>query len=73
MRASDFWRLMDDEFGSGYSRTLAADLVLAGLGGRTPVEALAAGLDPKQVWFAVCDMQDVPAERRWGRDRAPKS
>ncbi|MCW2133553.1 MULTISPECIES: DUF3046 domain-containing protein [Crystallibacter] len=71
MRISDFWRLMDDEFGPGYSRVLAADLVLTGLGGRTAMAALEAGIPPKSVWLAVCEMQDVPAERRLGRDIKP--
>ncbi|OFI36712.1 histidine kinase [Arthrobacter sp. SW1] len=68
MRISDFWRLMDDEFGSGYARVLAGTLVLAGVGGRTADQALAAGLEPRKVWLAICDVQDVPEERRLGRD-----
>ncbi|WP_043845807.1 DUF3046 domain-containing protein [Crystallibacter crystallopoietes] len=71
MRLSDFWRLMDEEFGSNYSRVLAADLVLTSLGGRTAAEALAAGIPPKAVWLEVCEMQEVPAERRLGRDIKP--
>ncbi|QTG79829.1 DUF3046 domain-containing protein [Arthrobacter crystallopoietes] len=71
MRISDFWRLMDDEFGPGYSRVLASDLVLTSLGGRTAAAALEAGIPPKSVWLAVCEMQDVPAERRLGRDIKP--
>lgn len=62
---------MDEEFGSGYSRVLAADLVLTSLDGRTAVEALKAGVPPKAVWLAVCDMQDVPPQRRLGRDIKP--
>ncbi|MHA7174771.1 DUF3046 domain-containing protein [Arthrobacter monumenti] len=73
MRMSEFWRLMDDEFGSGYSKVLADDLVLAGLSGRTAAAALRDGEDPRRVWFAICDVQDVPAERRWGRDIKPRS
>ncbi|MGW9413476.1 DUF3046 domain-containing protein [Arthrobacter cupressi] len=68
MRISDFWRLMDDEFGSGYARVLAGSLVLAEVGGRTADQALAAGVEPRKVWLAVCDVQDVPEERRLGRD-----
>ena len=64
---------MDDEFGSGYSRVLANSLVLAGVGGRTAVEALAAGRHPRDVWLAVCEVQDVPPERRLGRDIKPAS
>ncbi|MBG6217474.1 hypothetical protein IWX75_001929 [Arthrobacter sp. CAN_A6] len=72
MRLSDFWRLMDDEFGSRYSRSLAGDLVLAELGDRTALAALSGGVDPRRVWTAVCDAQDIPHERRLGRDVAPR-
>ncbi|MBD7995898.1 DUF3046 domain-containing protein [Arthrobacter sp. Sa2CUA1] len=72
MRISDFWRLMDDEFGPAYSRVLASDLVLTGLGGITASQALEKGVEPKRVWLAVCDMQEVPPERRLGRDIQPK-
>ena len=66
MRHSHFWDLMDGEFGRGYSRTLAHDLVIDGLGDRTAEQALAAGETPRQVWEAVCDAMQVPLERRWG-------
>ena len=72
MRISDFWRLMDDEFGAGYSRVLSNTLVLAGVGGRTANQALSAGVPPRQVWLAVCEVQDVPQERRLGRDVKPR-
>ena len=72
VRLSDFWRLMDDEFGAGYSRTLATTLVLAEVGGLTAAEALNTGVPPKMVWRAMCKMQDVPAERWLGRDIAVK-
>ncbi|AOT04024.1 hypothetical protein J2X01_000802 [Arthrobacter ginsengisoli] len=72
MRISDFWRLMDDEFGAGYSRVLSSSLVLAGVGGRTADQALSAGIPPRQVWLALCEVQDVPPERRLGRDVKPR-
>jgi hypothetical protein len=58
---------MDDEFGTGYARTVARDQVVAALGGRTAEEALAAHVPPRDVWFALCEVMDVPQERRWGR------
>ncbi|GAB7190635.1 hypothetical protein NUM3379_13410 [Kineococcus sp. NUM-3379] len=60
---------MDEEFGAGYGRSLAADQVLMALGDRSPAQALSDGVEPKEVWFALCDAMDVPAERRWGRER----
>ena len=68
MRLSDFWRLVDEEFGPGYGRSLTVDQVLMALGDRTPAQALADGVEPKEVWFALCDAMDVPAQRRWGRE-----
>ncbi len=67
VRHSVFWDLMDDEFGPGYSRTLAHDLVIDGLGDRTADQALAAGEPPRAVWDAVCEAMQVPLERRWGK------
>ena len=39
MRLSDFWRMMDDEFGAAYAHSLARDHVLGALGNRTPMQA----------------------------------
>ena len=73
MRVSTFWELMSHEFGVGDCRVLADDLVLSEVGERTATEALAAGVDPKSVWFAVCRAQDVPESRWWGPDQPPRS
>ena len=70
MRVSDFWRLVDDEFGAGYGRTLIRDQVLIGLRHRTAAQAFEAGVDPREVWVALCEEMDVPAARRWGKDVA---
>jgi hypothetical protein len=68
VRHSEFWQLLDDEFGPAYARTVARDVVVDVLGGRTAEQALAAGARPREVWLALCDAMEVPAERRWGRD-----
>src|SRR5450756_1702493 len=68
MRMSDFWRLMDDEFGAAYARSLARDHVLGALGNRTPLEALEAGVKPREAWLALCVDMDVPVERRLGKE-----
>ena len=72
MMLSSFWQLMADEFGAGYSRVLARDLVLGELEHRTAAEAIEAGVDPRTVWFALCRAQDVPESRWWGVDRPPR-
>lgn len=68
MKHSEFWQLMNDEFGRGYARSVGTDQVLAALGSRTPAEALDAGIPVKDVWVAVCDAMDVPPERRLGKE-----
>ncbi len=64
---------MDDEFGPGYSRSVARDQTLPTLQGMTVEAALADGVQPRQVWQAVCEAMSVPPERHWGFDRSPGS
>ncbi|PFG19352.1 DUF3046 domain-containing protein [Serinibacter salmoneus] len=80
MRHSEFWSVMDDVFGPVYARSLASDLVIGGLDGRTAQQALDGGEPPRAVWEAVCEAtgQDEavrylhrqdPQGRRPGRSR----
>lgn len=64
MRLTQFRELMEDEFGAVRAASLSRDHVFARLGGRTVEDALEAGLDPREVWHAVCDAYDVPYARR---------
>lgn len=64
VRLTRFWELMADEFGPVRAASLAADHAFADLGDRTVDQALEAGVDPKEVWRAVCEAFDVPRERR---------
>jgi hypothetical protein len=68
MRMSEFWRLMDEEFGVAYSRSLARDHVLGALGNRTALQALESGVSPREAWLALCTDMDVPVERRLGKE-----
>jgi len=72
MRESRFWFLMEGEFGASYSHVLADSLVLSQYQ-MTAKQSLEAGVSPRDVWEAVCEQQDVPVDRRLGRDIAPKS
>lgn len=73
MRLSHFNTLMTDEFGPAYAQVIARDLVLGSLGDRTADQALAAGEDPKDVWLALCEANQVPKERWAGKPAAKKS
>lgn len=64
MRVTEFWRRMDEQFGSVYAHSVAKDYVLAGLGGRTVTQALADGEDVKEIWRAVCAAFNVPERLR---------
>ena len=72
VRNSDFTRLVDDEFGAGYGRTLVRDHVIGALGHRTAEQALAAGEQPRTVWLALCEAMEVPRERWLGREEQPR-
>ncbi|WP_423299808.1 DUF3046 domain-containing protein [Glutamicibacter nicotianae] len=72
MKISDFWRNMENEFGPRYSRVLADSMALTELGSLTAAQALDRGIKPKQIWEALCRVQDVPAERWLGVDIEPK-
>lgn len=63
---TEFRGLMVAQFGPARAASVAADHVFSVLGGRTVDQALAAGDDPKRVWFAVCDDFDVPEVLRHG-------
>ena len=64
VRLTDFWERMDETFGRVYARSWADDQHLAALGGRTVLQALAEGMDTKDVWRAVCAHAPVPAHLR---------
>ncbi|MCS6563357.1 DUF3046 domain-containing protein [Curtobacterium flaccumfaciens] len=70
MRVSEFWRAVDQVFGEAYGSVVTRDVVLEGLGGRSAVDALAAGIEARRVWDALCDSQDVPMDRRHGKGLA---
>ena len=69
MRYSEFRELVDDVLGPAHGGVLVASLRLGVLGDRTAQAALADGVEPRDVWHALCDELDVPDERRWGTGR----
>lgn len=63
MRLTEFHELVDGQFGSMRGRSLLVDHVLSDLGGRTASEAIEDGVDPRQVWRALCSDFDVPRDQ----------
>ncbi|HIY94162.1 MULTISPECIES: DUF3046 domain-containing protein [Rothia] len=72
MKLSEFWAAMDHEFGPVYARHLARDLVPGDFGDLTAQQALDAGANVREVWLAICRVQDVPVERQLGPDIEPR-
>lgn len=62
MRLTEFGELMVEQFGR-QADSMLADHVLMDLGGRTGAEAIEAGVDPRDVWVALCRDFDVPRDR----------
>lgn len=63
MRLTEFTEFMHTEFGQRASDAMLLDHVIPELGGRTGAEAIEAGIDPRDVWRALCRDFDVPRER----------
>jgi hypothetical protein len=63
VRLTEFWRRMDERFGVAYAASIAADYRLPELGA-TINEALAAGVEARDVWRAVCAEFEMPASLR---------
>ena len=66
MTRSEFFLAVEDEFGSSQGRSLLRDFVIDGLRNRTADEALAEGVAPKTVWYALCEAMQVPPHRWHG-------
>lgn len=66
MRLTEFRALMETHFGPLRAPSVAMDHVFAEFDGRTVNQALAAGYDPKRVWFVVCDVFEIPERLRYG-------
>lgn len=64
MRHTEFWARMDDVLGSAYARSWASSVVIGELGGRTVLEALDAGVTPKEVWAAVWRTLELPVSKK---------
>jgi hypothetical protein len=63
---------MQAHFGPVRASSVAKDHVFGVLGDRSADEALAAGIDARQIWFAVCDAFDVPESLRYGLPDEPE-
>ena len=63
VRLTEFQELVEGQFGPVRGASMLVDHVLMGLGGRTPAQAIEDGVDPRDVWRALCADFDVPRDQ----------
>lgn len=63
MRLTDFWERLEQVLGPAYAHSWSRDVVLPPLG-LTVDEAIARGVETKEIWRAVCATTDVPGTLR---------
>jgi hypothetical protein len=66
VRLTDLWARLEQAFGAGYARSIAADHSFGELGDRTIDQAIADGIDTATIWRAVVAAypERVPARLR---------
>ncbi|MEP9391458.1 DUF3046 domain-containing protein [Gordonia sp. VNQ95] len=60
MRLTEFTERITEQFGAMSADSIMTDHVLTELGGRTGAQAIEDGVDPRDVWVAICRDFDVP-------------
>jgi len=63
VRLTEFHELVAAQFGQARGASLLVDHVLTALGGRTAAQAVEDGVEPRDVWRALCADFDVPRDR----------
>ena len=63
VRLTEFRERVTLRFGTTYGASVLADHVLSGFDGRTAAQAIEDGVDPREVWRALCVDFDVPREQ----------
>ncbi|EUA00263.1 hypothetical protein I547_5388 [Mycobacterium kansasii 824] len=58
---TEFHERVTLRFGAAYGASVLVDHVLTGFGGRTAAQAIEDGVEPRDVWRALCADFDVPA------------
>lgn len=64
VREQELWERLSEQLGDDYARFWAGQTALDELGGRTVLEALAAGLPMKKIWRAVWIALELPEKYR---------
>ncbi len=62
MRLTEFNELVQGQFGAARASSMLLDHALTVFGGRTAVQVIEDGVDPRDVWRALCADFDVPRD-----------
>jgi hypothetical protein len=60
---TEFQELVAGQFGPARGASMLVDHVLSAFGGRTAAQAIEDGVDPREVWRALCSDFDVPRDQ----------
>ncbi len=63
MRLTEFHERVTLRFGAVYGASVLTDYVLTGLDGRSAAQAIEDGVEPRDVWWALCADFDVPRDQ----------
>jgi hypothetical protein len=63
VRLTEFRDRVTLRFGAAYGASVLTDHALSGLGGLTAAQAIEDGVDPREIWRALCVDFDVPREQ----------
>ena len=63
VRLTEFNERIGLRFGAAYGASVLADHVLTGFDGRTAARAIEDGVEPRDVWRALCVDFDVPRDQ----------
>ncbi|KKE99855.1 DUF3046 domain-containing protein [Mycolicibacterium obuense] len=63
MRLTEFQELVERQFGPVRASSMLLDHVLTTMGGRTAAQAIEDGVEPRDVWRALCADFDVPRDQ----------
>ena len=63
VRLTEFQELVEGQFGPVRGASMLVDHVLTAFGSRTAAQAIEDGVDPRDVWRALCADFDVPRDQ----------
>jgi hypothetical protein len=63
VRLTEFHELVEAQFGPARGASLLVDHALTRFGGRSAAQAIDDGVDPREVWRALCADFDVPRDQ----------